>query len=283
MIVFVYDLAGLTDREHYRAALDALVDPVMKYLPGSAKADAPIPGAVNVSYFVRPGGPLYDVFISHGIADKRWRDYPGVRDYPHIFHSGPRWKAKYTTEGAPPAQLHQVGYAKLDPLFDGTYRRGRRGRILWAPTHHRGWPDHYDLAAAAVRALPLPIAESVHPVKGGTSTLQALLDADVVIADGGSTIYEAWALGKPVVFPTWLVMKSTLIRPETFEQEIYERRIGWHAESEADLGRQVELARDHGITTAEREFIEGIFPTDLRGRSGLAHADALRAIEASKE
>jgi len=35
-------------------------------------------------------------------------------------------------------------------------------------------------------------------------TMQPLVDADVVIADAGSTIYEAWALGKPVIFPDWL-------------------------------------------------------------------------------
>lgn len=279
-IVFVKDYGTYTDRPNYDAALDALIDPVMEHLPGSIKSPRPIRDALNVRYFVATDDAQYDVFVSHGIADKRWRDYWCVRDYAHIFHSGPAWQAKYLAEGAPPYKLHEVGYAKLDPVFQGKVPRGDGASVLWAPTHHRSWPKHYPQAEAAVAALPFHVATSKHPsnVGPGQSTLQALVDADVVIADGGSTVYEAWAIGKPVVFPDWIVLASKMVRPATFETRIYAERIGYHAVDPADFERQIARALEQGITDAERDFIETILPTRLRGTSGKAHADALREI-----
>ena len=32
-----------------------------------------------------------------------------------------------------------------------------------------------------------------------------LLDCDVLITDVSSAMFEAWALGKPVIFPRWLM------------------------------------------------------------------------------
>jgi hypothetical protein len=235
---------------------------------------------VNVRYFTHVKAHHPDeVFVSHGIADKRWRTYSIVRKFEHIFHSGPAWQAKYLEQGAPPERLWEVGYAKLDPAFDGTLKRGDGARVLWAPTHRRAWPYQYEALEPIIRRLDVGISQ--HPQEAGpkASTLQALVDADVVIADGGSTVYEAWALGKPVVFPTWLVCKSRLVIPKTFEQLIYRREIGYHADSESDLQQQIDLARERGITRQEREFIESIFPTFLHGTSGKAHADALLEIE----
>jgi hypothetical protein len=279
-IVFVKDFGAYDDRFNYDAALDALIDPVLAHLPDAIVKRRPKAGATNVRYFTICWRPHRSVFISHGIADKRYRDYWKVRDFPHVFHSGPAWQAKYLSEGAPPHQLHQVGYAKLDPIFQGRLIRGEGRRVLWAPTHHVSWPKHYPQAEAAVAALPFDAGTSKHPVNVGPqqSTLQALVDADVVIADGGSTVYEAWALGKPVVFPDWIVLASKMVRPHSFETRIYAEQIGYHATGQDDFARQVDRALTHGITQAEAEFIESIFPTALRGTSGKAHADALLKI-----
>ena len=277
MIAFVKDYAQ-SGRRRYDAALDALIEPVRMHLPDSIVTGRPKAKALNVRYFTVCWRPHKSVFVSHGIADKRWRDYEHVKAFPYIFHSGPRWQAKYLAEGCPPEKLYEVGYAKLDPAFDGSLKRADGPRVIWAPTHERGWPKHYPMVEEVIRGLG--IHESPHPLVGGPrqSTLQALIDADVVIADAGSTLYEAWALGKPVVFPRWLVERSKLVRPQTFETEIYQQRIGRHATDEQDLVRLIDEAREHGITQAERDFIEGIFPTRLRGVSGKAHADALRQI-----
>jgi hypothetical protein len=283
MIAFVKDIGDYFARDKYEAALNALIEPVRKHLPGSVVTHEPVQGAVNVRYFTKiPSHQPDDVFVSHGIADKRWRTYSAIKLFPHIFHSGPAWQEKYLIEGCPADRLFQVGYAKLDPAFDGTLTRGDGPRVLWAPTHRRAWPYTYEDLEKIIRRLGVGISR--HPQEAGprACTLQALIDADVVIADGGSTLYEAWALGKPVVFPTWLMKIGRLILPKTFEQNLYHARIGYHAESELDLQRQIDLALANGITPAERDFIEGIFPTYLRGTSGKAHADALRYIEENR-
>jgi hypothetical protein len=280
MIAFVKDIGDYFARDKYLAALDALIDPVRKHLPESVVTFEPIPGAINVRYFTHiPGNPKPgDVFVSHGIADKRWRTYTAVKGFDHIFHSGPAWQAKYLEQGCPEEKLYQVGYAKLDPAFNDL-KRGDGPRVLWAPTHRRAWPYQYEALEALMRTMDVGISQ--HPQEAGPkqSTLQALVDADVVIADGGSTLYEAWALGKPVVFPKWTVKRSQLVLPKTFEHAIYRQKIGYHAETQAELQRQIDRALTHGITQAERDFIEGIFPTHLRGTSGKAHADALLRIE----
>lgn len=279
-IAFVRDYGTFDDRPNYEAALDALIDPVLEHLPGAVQSYEPIPDALNVRYFVVTTDRQYDVFVSHGIADKRWRDYWSVQNFAHIFHSGPAWQAKYLSESAPPCKLHEVGYVKLDPIFQGRITRGDGPRILWAPTHHRGWPKDYPRVEAAVAALPFDVGTSKHPSNAGPaqSTLQALVDADVVIADGGSTVYEAWALGKPVVFPTWIVMASRVIRQQSFEESIYAAQIGYHCIDEDDFALQIERALTHGITEQEAAFVESIFPARLRGISGKAHADALLEI-----
>ncbi len=46
-------------------------------------------------------------------------------------------------------------------------------------------------------------------------------------------VYEAWALGKPVIFPRWAMDVETLINrnPLSAESYIYRNRIGLHPES----------------------------------------------------
>jgi hypothetical protein len=46
-------------------------------------------------------------------------------------------------------------------------------------------------------------------------------------------VYEAWALGKPVIFPRWAIDVETLItrNPLSAESYIYRNRIGLHPES----------------------------------------------------
>lgn len=110
--------------------------------------------------------------------------------------------------------------------------------------------------------------------------MQALVDADVVISDAGSLVYEAWALGKPVVFPDWLVKEGVFKHfPGSFEEQIYREKIGYHVETPEQLGPMVERALMSGITEREKKFIDGIFPPELRGRSGEVTANLLRRFE----
>lgn len=273
-IRFVYDL-GFRGRPAARALIDALVDPVAIHLPGAVKADAPSPDDLNVRYWHED---QHDVFICHGISDKGWRDVDAVGGFAHIFHSGPAWQRKYLAQGVGAERLHQVGYAKLDPLIDGTIVR-QHHTILWAPTLRRHWADQYDRLAGAIQELPFEVETSQHPVDApGNVTLQQLADADVVIADGGSMLYEAWALDKPVVFPDFAVLHSDLIRPGTMEADIYAAGIGYHVDDERELAATIERARQQGITPTERSMIDDVFAPELRGVSGWRHAVALTDI-----
>jgi hypothetical protein len=58
-----------------------------------------------------------------------------------------------------------------------------------------------------------------------------------VISDFGTMVYEAWALGKPVIFPRWAMDVETLINrnPLSAESYIYRNRIGLHPESLEEL------------------------------------------------
>lgn len=64
-----------------------------------------------------------------------------------------------------------------------------------------------------------------------------LVWSDVVISDFGTMVYEAWALGKPVIFPRWAMDVDTLINrnPLSAESFIYRNRIGLHPESLAEM------------------------------------------------
>ncbi|MEY3607047.1 MAG: hypothetical protein RL289_1227, partial [Actinomycetota bacterium] len=76
---------------------------------------------------------------------------------------------------------------------------------------------------------------SLHPRNRSdrTPTGNQLVWSDVVISDFGTMVYEAWALGKPVIFPRWAIDVETLItrNPLSAESYIYRNRIGLHAES----------------------------------------------------
>src|SRR5690606_8972077 len=103
--------------------------------------------------------------------------------------------------------------------------RDDRIRVLYAPTHGGGgemshWDDTEPTTRAATRtswwhkdtilnhldpdvfdvvACPHPRYRPDHK-----ATLREYIGADAVIADGGSTMWEAMILGIPLVAPSWI-------------------------------------------------------------------------------
>jgi len=114
-------------------------------------------------------------------------------------------------------------------------------------------------------------------------TMQDLVDSDVVIADAGSTLYEAWILGKPVIFPDWLCKKDVLNHfkkdQNNLEYLIYSKNIGYHATDIEDLNRLIPIAIEKGMKDEEKEFIEGICPEITRGVAGNNAAKAIKEIQ----
>lgn len=242
------------------------------------------------------------VFAGHGIADKNWRNPDKVARFGFVASTGPTWTARYVDGGIDRARILEVGYPKLDPILTDTVPspwppRDGRIRVLWAPTHGGGGETHIHRdprpgrTSASTHWRHADVLAPLHPDRFDVraalhprhrpdrrATLAEYVGADVVIADGGSTIYEAWAVGLPVVFPTWLVGERNLGRA-AMEADIYHGRVGRHAARPADLPHLVTAAAADGITRDEEKFLEPVWPRALRdGESGRRFADALAAI-----
>ncbi len=286
---------------------DAIVRPIIEHLGDHPYEIArnPREDAVNVylahrSQYVPAVGETA-VFISHGIADKNWRSGSRVaKEFAFIFVSGPAWTQKMRHDGLMAHRILEAGYPTLDPIFQGKLPKpkpDRRIRVVWAPTHGGGgeksalsgkppktfgakvtthWrrQEILDLLDPDV----FDVVEAMHPRHrpDHRATLDEYVGADVVVADGGSTIYEAMALGLPVVFPSWLTMMANLNRHNrSFENKIYSDRIGRHALRPVDFVPLLKQATRDGITSSEVEFIETILPEKYRGKGGELHAASL--------
>lgn len=269
----------------YKAINDAIIQPIIDHLPDVTVINKPARNAVNVALFTTQKD--CQAFIPHGIADKNYRDGPKVSHFQYVFVSGPAWVEKLTKQGFPRERILIGGYTKLDPIFRGKYEKspaGDRKRILYAPTH--GAIESVSLDGRFSECLSqlsqhYEVIHALHPATSSRRnvTMQALIDADIVISDAGSLVYETWALGKPVVFPSWLFKDGVKQHfPGSFEDQIYREEIGYHAWNATNLLDCVKCAALNGIDRKTADFIETIFPSELRGRSGEITANHLRRI-----
>jgi hypothetical protein len=250
---------------NYAAVQDEIAAAVLRHLPPhvvTVSDRGGRDGAVNLSLFI--GDHSADVLLSHGLADKRylWRrdaetKQPLLNGFDHVLVPGPwlRDRLLATRDIAlGPDRIHIVGWPRLDPLLaqrpaaaiDADVPR-RRLRVLWAPTHdyRKRGPQQLPVSSYPAFEQHLPslrehadVAVSVHPRnrRDKRPTSDLLLWADVVISDFGTMVYEAWALGKPVLFPFWLVGDLVIEQQRhSTEAEIYRRRIGHHPTSIDEL------------------------------------------------
>lgn len=291
--------------------IDRFIAPICELLPAYTVGRQPIPRALNV-YLATRGRYRYGhreigrtgVMISHGIADKEYRNAIKMRSYAHVVVPGPAFTERLVHTGLPKDKIHELGYPKLDPIFQGRIpapKRDSRIRVVWAPTHggggerfmgYKGIPPTAGAGATtwwrSNEFLPLlnpdrfDVVHAPHPRHrpDRRATLEEYVGADVVIADGGSTIYEAWALGLPVVFPRWITADRICTRGDgnTLEGQIYRRRLGWHADTPAELVDMVAAAPAEGRGDGVREFIDDILPPAHRGHGGKLHAEFLLTL-----
>lgn len=314
MIVFASNATGWDDARKKMipgGMTDAYISPILEHLPDNSYIvdRQPRRDAVNVYLAVRSryGQGRKEigrkgVQISHGIADKSYRRGSKMYTFHYVTSPGPTHTKRFVQSGVYKGKIREVGYPKLDPIFQGRIaqpERDDRIRVLYAPTHGGGseryvngnkqapgagatswWhsdeimslfdPDKYDVVFAP------------HPRhrKDKRSTLHEYVGADVVIADGGSTIYESWVLGLPVVFPSWMTKRRNMEREagRTLEARIYTRQIGYHAVDAKDLVYGVDKAAANGISAVEEQFAEGVLPLKSRGKGGELHAQFLMSI-----
>ncbi len=271
----------------YKNALDAIIDPIRKYLPESTVTPkSGVKGAVNFCLFIRSHAPAPRVLMSHGAADKNYIKKDNADRFDWLFVPGPAYKEKHIKMGTNTDKVFVVGWPKLDPIFQGFITRSESDklRVLYAPTHNaikvvsifprfNGYLDKFPPEVEVIN--------SPHPARkqDRMPTLQALVDADVVISDSGSMIYEAWALGKPVIFPDWLVKDGVVKRFKgSFEAKIYEQDIGYHARNFDHLLELVDEAVRDGVDNQVKAFMERVCPAEFNGKSGKTIAYILKEL-----
>jgi hypothetical protein len=307
---FIYDEMTQHKGNAYRYAIETLANPI---LDNFAACDAgyfekPVPGpkekGINCRFFNSTRifehgkcsvGP-HDVFISHGIGDKNYWIGKRIKAFEYAFCPGPIWKNRMRDTGYK-GEIFITGYTKLDPIFQNKYKKIKRDKpyIVWLPTHgysnkHKG-RSSYPFFSKHINEIPdiYSFGNGMHPTtklhsnKKHIPTMQELVDADVVIADAGSTLYEAWAVGKPVIFPDWICKKDVMshFSPKNLEYQIYSKGIGYHAKDMKHMISLIEKALQDGMKDEEKEFIDGIFPPKLRGIAGKTAAKALIDIGGS--
>lgn len=304
MINFASNATGWNPAEHRLVPggqVDRLIAPVLAHLPNGSYTVSrqPTDGAVNVYLSNRDRyvdrshrADRVGVSYAHGLASKGYRDWTRTKRFDYVTVPGPAHAREVIASGAPAHRVIEIGYPKLDPLFRGEITgppRDERIRVLWAPTHGGGSEEFIHgnrsaVGAAAsswwhrdeiMRHLDPDTFDTVacpHPrhAPGRRATYEEYATADVVIADGGSTIYEAMALGMPVVLPAWLTRARNLSREggRLLEATVYREELGLHVHDPRDLADTVVRAAEEGPGPREREFIDQVLPPQYRGTSG---------------
>ena len=254
-------------------------------------------GCLNFSFFIREPA---DIVMSHGVADKNY--FTVVDDdgelYANrlkaIFVPGAWLKRKLVADPLVclgEEQIYSVGWPRLDLLRQRAQSHSRpastgRTRVLWAPTHDYRKRGDEQLSTSTYPAFEqhLPVLEqefdvrvSLHPRnrQNKMPTDVALIEADVVISDFGTLVYEAWALGKPVIFPRWILGdRIQQYLPGSAEAYIFESRLGYHPASIDELidilRRPLEIGP--GVDDFMTDYVDNY-------RSGLSGARVARLLE----
>lgn len=300
MINFVVPKENTEVVSCYTNVIKAFINPILPHLKCKYQtANEAYNDAVNVIFFTEDGvfkeinadkTNGINVFMSHGIADKNWRTFARTDKFDYVFTSGDLWKEKLIKQGMNPDKILINGYTRLEETYkkQDTYEKKCKDKktILFAPTHNNYYDniciyDRYaDLMELVKDKYNVLISNHPHNKDSRQITSDEYLEADVVIADFGSTIYEALSLDKPVVFLDYLVGNTICEKSNgSFEQYIYMNKIGYHASDINDAVFLIDEAINCGVDRISIEFINGILPKELRGNSGIITAKYLMEID----
>lgn len=258
-------------------------------------------GSLNFTLFIHQPA---DVVMSHGVADKNYffrKDEQGERianGLKHVFVPGQWLKRRLVASkrlDLAADQVHAVGWPRLDTLLELQAQRspeprdGRRPRVLWAPTHDyaRRGDEQVSLSSfpgfephLALLEQKFDVQVSLHPRnrRDKVPTVDKLLWADYVISDFGTMVYEAWALGKPVIFPDWVIRDPilTYLPAGSAERHIFSEGIGLHPSSPGELMDMI--SGGAGICPATLSFLQDYLAPEYTGCSAQRTAELLTEL-----
>lgn len=286
-----------SNSKNYVGVQDQLIGLITRHLKNdvwSQSVRKKKPGALNLTFFNKQPG---DILMSHGVADKNYffRQREDGRYYLDGFEYGfvPGNWLRNRIINHPEVRMqadniHVVGWPRLDMLSELAAKKpsSDRLRILWAPTH-----DYKNTDACTVSSYPkfedyLPklrqhfdVDVSLHPRNrtDKTPTGEKLAQCDVLISDFGTTVYEALALGIPVVFPDWIIKDGVIAEyGEASPGQLFLRNIGLHPDSFDEMMDM--LASGPELDQATRDYAANIIEPTTVGRSGQLTAEALLSL-----
>ena len=289
---FLFQPLGHAERSAYNEIYHRHVETIVENLPKDWEIifnPEPQDGFLTVSLHVGIKG---DIFMSHGLADKNWRNADVMGEFGDVCVSGRAMRHKLLFQGMDPKKLHTIGY----PFLDKTFEAKAAGRfqelgnlIAWCPTHHHSPSTGPHLGPRIEPKLennmfdePWKFVSAIHPyhLASKKTTQELICQSSVVIGDTGSSVYEAWALGKPVVFAPFALKiggeaVTNIVQrwKGSLEAQIYFNGVGRHADDLYGVEWLCHHAMENGITDEEVAFIDRVFQPELRGCSGEYAAD----------
>ena len=258
---------------------------------------------VNFTLFIRDEA---DVLMSHGVADKNYfsmrvKKERLINRFTHILVPGPWLKKKLLKMPGitiPEENIHIVGWPRLDYLIElkeklSTSPSNDKTTVLWAPTHDfrkRGEEEEstssypvFDTYTERMEGL-FNYHLALHPRNrvNKEPTADLLVQSDFVISDFGTMVYEAWALGIPVIFPRW-ILKDRIIKytKGSAEAYIFKKNIGLHPESFEELVKMIN--DDAPLGDDVIKFMEEYLPSEFLGCSGGKVAEVLSSIKVNRD
>ncbi|WP_232504015.1 CDP-glycerol glycerophosphotransferase family protein [Thiomicrospira microaerophila] len=267
-----------TQDPNYLILQDQLIQQFATYLPEEIKLTQSIDyqeDALNITFFIQNQA---DIFIVPFLADRNYcwtknkQKQLYINQFKTVLVPGDWLKNRFLKSPSITLKKEQiiiVGSIRLDGLHSVVqYNQENNKKInnlAWLPVYTQ-WKDKsktkmssYPELQTVLKKLPdeIKVQQVPHPSdrKDKTPVHDQLMQADAIITDYSSTLYEAWALNKPVIFPRWLLQDKVLEKaPGSAEGHIYREKLGRHPESEAEF---IELFnQDLMLSPNELEFAQ---------------------------
>ena len=277
----------MSTSKNYAGVQRQLIDLIAPHLPEGSWVETlrePDHAKLNIAFFISRHA---HILMSHGVADKNYftrKDDTGKRilnRFQYGFVPGNWLRNKLIKHSAiemPAENIHIVGWPRLDVLTKLRAERppSDRLRVLWAPTHNHqnrngrvlsSFPDFEQYLPALSEHFD--VTASPHPRNrpDKTPTTEKMAHCDVLISDFGTTVYEALALGIPVIFPDWLIRDGiTSVFSKSSPAQLFKQNIGYHPKNFDEM--MDILKAGPVIDEKTKAFIDNVIDPATVGRSG---------------